>query len=190
MPVSRATGIVAALAPLVLLTACSSSSSSGTSTVESSASSLVAIGPPTSEWVPADSEVLSAVVAPDGQRTTVVDEVPVLLRADANGSVTDAATGWMRRVAAPQAMAACRETEHWVALAEEKYGLVSMSDRLTVPESCGMSNLSTGEGSPIAGECSPAVKGADSTCMYVGADPVDGGQVRVTAILVRSHIPA
>jgi len=42
----------------------------------------------------------------------------------------------------------------------------------------------------VAAECSPATRGSDSTCLYVGVDPVDGGQVRVSAILVRSHIAA
>ena len=188
---SRPAGLAAVLLPLVLVAACSSSaSSSEASSVERSVSSLVAIGPPTSEWVAVDPEVLSAVVAPDGQRRTAVDGVPVLLRADANGAVTDAATGWMRRVPAAQATAVCRETEHWASLAEEKFGLVSMAGAPTVSESCGMSDIATGEGAPVVSECDSAVQDADSTCMYVGADPVDGGQVRVTAILVRSHTPA
>ena len=187
---TRTGALAAAFVPLVLVAACSSSpTSSGPSSVERSASSLVATGPPTSQWVPVDAEVLGAVVAPDGQRTTEVDGVPVLLRADASGVVTDAVTGWMRRVPAAQATAACSETEHWAALAEEKHGLVSMAGGPTVSESCGLSNFTSGEGTPITSECETVVKGADSTCMYIGADPAVGGQVRVTAILVRSHIP-
>lgn len=186
---TRTARVVLVLVPLVLVAACSSSPSSAPSTVESSASELVAVGPPTGQWVPVDLEVPGAAIPPDGQRTVVIDGVPVLLRADPHGVVTDSATGWMRRVPTTQAVRACDETAHWAALAEEKYGLVSV-DGPTIAESCRLSDLAAGEGTTISAECAPVVKGGDSTCIYLGADPVAGGQVRVTAIVVREHVPA
>ena len=97
---------------------------------------------------------------------------------------------WISRFALSRAAATCAETEHWAALAGERYGLVSTAGGPTVSESCRLSDLASSEGTPLVGECAPTVKDADTTCLYIGADPVDGGLVRVTAILVRSHIPA